>query len=107
MDETKNEWVAGYDAAISDLAAFVKSRRFSGTPDGPLESVGDRVRISRERAGISQKDLGEQMVKAGFKWSQAAVWSLERNERKLIAAEVVPLASALGVTPLYLLGTES
>lgn len=53
--------------------------------------IGSRLASSRERAGLSQDELGKLMRERGFKWSQATVWSAEKGTRALRLSEALHL----------------
>lgn len=86
-------------------------------PDSSLsDRLGDRIRDLRTRAGWSQEDLAtEARAKgAGDTFSGAVVGFLEtgrrqdgRRTRFCALDELIPLAAALEVSPLELLGTDS
>ena len=102
-------WTQGYDAAIDDLAAFVRSKRYkpkpvaAPTPDAPLGFL----RPARISAGKSQGQLAAEMSGLGFEWHQSTVNKIETGIRKLAASEVIPLGTLLGVDPLELLQRTS
>ena len=55
--------------------------------------VGRNVRLLR--GDLSQAKLAKAMHEAGFKWSQATVWSVESGERPVRLVEAIALASIL------------
>lgn len=59
------------------------------------EQIGKN--LQRLRGELSQKDLAVAMRKAGYKWSQATVWSVEQGERPLRLTEAEELARILDV----------
>jgi len=63
--------------------------------------------VKAVRGEMSQAELAERMRKAGFKWSQAAVWSTERGERYLKLSEAVELCEIFAVTPHVFLGYDT
>jgi hypothetical protein len=98
-------WMQGYDAAIADLAAFVKSKRFKPKP--VAESIPDaaqgRLRLARIGACKSQEQVAAEMAGLGFEWHQSTVNKIESGTRKIAASELIPLGSLLGVDPLELI----
>ena len=98
-------WMQGYDAAIADLAAFVKSKRSkpkpvaAPTPDAPQSFL----RLARISAGKSQEQLATEMSVLGFEWHQSTVNKIETGTRKLAAYELIPLGSLLGIDALELI----
>lgn len=63
----------------------------SSGPIGDAEVGANMLRL-RERAGLTQKELGDQMRTLGHKWSQATVWSVEKGERPLRLTEAASLS---------------
>lgn len=70
----------------------------------PIDAqVGDNIRGMREELGLDQKDVADAMRDAGFKWSQATVWSIEKDGRPLRFSEATALSRVLnphGSVPL-------
>lgn len=60
--------------------------------------VGQRVRGLRERAGLSQEELG---FKSGL--HRNYIGGIERGERNIAVVNIAKLAKALGVRPRDLL----
>jgi ribosome-binding protein aMBF1 (putative translation factor) len=63
---------------------------------------GKRLRRARRHVGISQKSLADALGR-----SRGFVAHLESGKDRALAVDVVVLADALGVSPLYLLTGES
>ncbi len=57
---------------------------------------GNRIRQAREKAGLSQGELAEQVGK-----DKRAIYEYEKGERKLAATELPLFAKALNVPLLY------
>lgn len=57
------------------------------------EQIGRNLQTLR--GDMSQKDLAAAMRGAGFKWSQATVWSVEKGERPLRLTEAEAVAQIL------------
>lgn len=66
-----------------------------GVTDSDEAAVGARVVALRGQR--SQKSVADEMRSAGWKWSQATVWSVEKGERPLRLLEARALAGVLGV----------
>lgn len=66
--------------------------------------VGALIRDHREDWGISQEGLATEMRKAGFKWAQATVWSVESGTRPLRIPEAQAVASILLFDPAEFFG---
>jgi transcriptional regulator with XRE-family HTH domain len=65
--------------------------------------IGENVRKLRERGGISQAELGEEVgMLLGSSWSRSTVSQAEGGKRSFVAAEVMALASVLGCQIQYL-----
>jgi transcriptional regulator with XRE-family HTH domain len=60
--------------------------------DNPLKRFGDRVRVLRERIGLSQEALA---AKAGI--HRTYMGGVERGERNICPRNIVRIAAALGV----------
>lgn len=88
-----------------------------GVPDTAVsDRLGDRIRDLRTRIGMSQDDLAAAAREhgAGDSFSSTVVGFIEsgrrregRRTRLLGLDELLPLAAALEVTPLELLGSDS
>ena len=64
------------------------------------------IRAARSRAGMSQKSLAARMRELGFGWQYQTLGKVENDSRPLLAAELLGLALALGVTLPYLTGVS-
>jgi len=71
--------------------------------------VGPRVREARlaQRPRLTQRTLAAKLQLAGLDLDRAEVSKIESKIRRVYDYEVVALASALGVSAGWLLGTES
>ncbi len=66
--------------------------------------LGRNIAAERRRIGIGQADVAERMKALGFtQWVPQTVSKSERNDRRVLAAEVVGLASCLDTTVEQLL----
>lgn len=54
--------------------------------------------LAKLRGDRTQQDIAEAMREAGYKWSQATVWSVEKGERPIRLSEAESLASILKCT---------
>jgi hypothetical protein len=63
--------------------------------------------LIRLRGEKSQQDVADAMRAAGYKWSQATVWAVEKGERPLRLAEAESLAEVLGTRIDNFTRTES
>lgn len=70
------------------------------TPPHPdVLRIGENVRIARERKGLSQAALAEEMRARGFTaWQQPAVYKTEKGVREPSGREMAALAAILGTT---------
>lgn len=59
--------------------------------------------VARLRGQKTQQDVAGAMRSAGYKWSQATVWSVEKGERPLKLAEAEDLAKIMGTDLVALL----
>lgn len=74
--------------------------------DGLCNICGERVRLARSRAGLSQEQLAARVQLSGHAIHQKSISRLEAGLRVVPDYEVPLLAQALGVSPLWLLGLE-
>ena len=74
--------------------------------DGKCNTCGDRVRIARNRAGLSQEQLAARVQLDGYSLTQKAVSRIEAGTRVVPDYEIPLLADALNVDPLWLLGID-
>ena len=72
--------------------------------DGKCNACGDRVRLAREKAELSQEALAAKVQLKGHSLTQKAVSRIETGIRVVPDYEIPLLAEALGVDPLWLLG---
>lgn len=72
--------------------------------DGKCNACGDRVRLAREKTGLSQEALAAKVQLKGHSLTQKAVSRIETGIRVVPDYEIPLLAEALGVDPLWLLG---
>jgi hypothetical protein len=63
--------------------------------------------LIRLRGEKSQQDVADAMRAAGYKWSQATVWAVEKGDRPLRLAEAESLAEVLGTRIDNFTRTES
>lgn len=71
--------------------------------DGKSNASGGRVRIAREKCGITQSQLAARLQVEGIQLNQKAVSRIETGERVIADYELVYLAKALNADPLWLL----
>lgn len=71
--------------------------------EGKCNVCGDRVRIAREKAGLSQEALAAKIQLEGHSLTQKAISRIETGLRVVPDYEIPLLAAALGVDPLWLL----
>ena len=65
------------------------------------ETIGQRIKLAREAAGLKQSDLAE---KAKTQWQQVSRW--ERDQSTPRAKSVKALCEALSLSPRWLLSGE-
>lgn len=68
------------------------------------EEIKQRIKAAREAKGMSQADLAGYMDARGYEFKQQTINKIEKGDRKVSAAELVALASSLGVSAANLLG---
>lgn len=73
------------------------------TKDGKCNACGERVRIAREKAGLSQEALAARIQLRGHSLTQKAISRIETGIRVVPDYEIPLLAGALEVDPLWLL----
>ena len=71
--------------------------------EGKSNISGERVKISRKRMGINQSQLAARLQVKGIQLNQKAISRIETGERVIADYELVYLAKALNVDPLWLL----
>lgn len=76
------------------------------TLDGKCNACGQRVREARESSKLSQEQLAAKVQLGGHALTQKAVSRIETGSRIVSDYEIPLLASALDVSPLWLLGLE-
>lgn len=65
-------------------------------------TIGQRIKFRREELGISQRELAE---KLGYK-NNSTLSGIESGKVDLTQSRTVAIATALGVTPGWLMGWE-
>ena len=73
-------------------------------PETVSRVVGRQVQAARERLHLRQVDLAKKLTTLGVPTHQATVHRLETGARRVTVDDVLALAAALEVSPLYLLG---
>lgn len=68
------------------------------------DEIKQRIKAAREAKGMSQADLAGYMDARGYEFKQQTINKIEKGDRKVSAAELVALASSLGVSAANLLG---
>ncbi len=72
--------------------------------DGKCNTCGERVRLAREKCGLSQEALAAKIQLKGHSLTQKAISRIETGVRVVPDYEIPLLAEALEVDPLWLLG---
>jgi transcriptional regulator with XRE-family HTH domain len=72
------------------------------TPTGVSRVVGRQVKTVREQLLLSQADLAQRLRDLDVRIDQATIARLETGSRRISVDEVLALAVALGVNPLFL-----
>jgi transcriptional regulator with XRE-family HTH domain len=67
-------------------------------PDDAEQRFAANLRVLRERQGISQVKLAQEMAVRGWPWRQQTVTRLENGQRMIRFGEAIALASILGVS---------
>ena len=73
------------------------------TMDGKCNICGERVRLAREKNGLSQEALAAKIQLEGHALTQKAISRIETGDRVVPDYEIPLLAKALDVDPLWLL----
>ena len=73
------------------------------TMDGKCNACGVRVRLAREKSGLSQEALAAKIQLEGHALTQKAISRIETGDRVVPDYEIPLLAKALDVDPLWLL----
>ena len=74
--------------------------------EGKCNSSGERIRIAREKAGITQSQSAARLQVEGVQLNQKAISRIETGERVVADYELIYLAKALKVSPTWLLTGE-
>lgn len=77
------------------------------TLDGKCNTCGERVRIAREKAQLSQEQLAAKIQLKGHSLTQKAISRIETGVRIVPDFEIPLLASALNVDILWLLSEKN
>ena len=67
-------------------------------PDDAEQRFAANLRLLRERQGISQVKLAQEMAARGWPWRQQTVTRVENGQRMIRFGEAMALASILGVS---------
>lgn len=67
-----------------------------------METVGERIRLCRERLGMSQEELAKAL---GYR-SRSSVNKIELGAQKLTQSKIAAIAEALHTTPSYIMGWD-
>jgi transcriptional regulator with XRE-family HTH domain len=73
----------------------------------PAEIFARRLREHRQAAGLSQRDIADEMRAEGFEWHQTTAQRVETAKRSIHLNEAVALAAILGVDLAVLLRPEN
>ncbi len=105
------------EGSAAVLVLWVRTRRGLGaeffvgliemrllTMDGRCNICGERIRIAREQAKLSQEALAAKVQLSGHSLTQKAISRTEMGLRTVPDYEIPLFANALGVSPLWLLG---
>lgn len=74
--------------------------------NGKCNACGDRVREAREKKGLSQEQLAAKVQLSGHALTQKAISRIESGQRIVPDFEILLLANALNVAPLWLLNIK-
>lgn len=74
--------------------------------DGRCNICGERVREARENGRLSQEALAAKIQLKGHSLTQKAISRIESGQSVVPDFEIPLLASALNVSPLWLLGVQ-
>lgn len=73
-----------------------------------MNSIGERIKVRLDQLGMSQGELGRQMVASGFPhWNHMTAFRTVSDQRHLRLDEAYPLAQILCTTVDYLAGATS
>lgn len=68
--------------------------------------VGERVKLARGKAKLTQDELSRKLAKHGVSIDRAGVAKIETGIRGVLDFELVALAKVLGVKVTWLLGVK-
>jgi HTH-type transcriptional regulator, cell division transcriptional repressor len=69
--------------------------------------IGQRIRLARKRAFVSQKDLSARLQLDGLKIDRYAILRIESGRREISDIEIAAIARALGVEVSWLFGQDN
>lgn len=72
-------------------------------PGGEKNLIGERLRLLRARAGLSQRDLAHQLQLAGMDMDKNVITRIETNKRYVTDLELRALVQIFDVTYQYLI----
>lgn len=72
-------------------------------PGGEKNLIGERLRLLRARAGLSQRDLAHQLQLAGMDMDKNVITRIETNKRYVTDLELRALKQIFGVSYQYLI----
>lgn len=67
------------------------------------KQLGERLRIARQRKGMSQLDLSLALEEQDIKLNQTAIGKIERGERNMYVHQLVAFADILEVSVNWML----
>ena len=68
--------------------------------------IGRRIKLARERAGLSQKQLSDQLELMAVYTCRGSVSRIENGKRAVTDIEIDAISKVLGVSLNYLFGRE-
>ena len=77
------------------------------TLNGKCNICGEKVRIAREKLGLSQEALAAKIQLNGHSLTQKAISRIEMGLRIVPDYEISLLSDALNVSPLWLIGLDN
>ena len=69
-----------------------------------LTVIGQRIKLAREAAHLTQEDLAREINLRGMEITPLIISRIEKNQRHVCDAELLMLAKTLGVTMEWLCG---
>lgn len=76
----------------------MNTRKYIEKLNGKLNTVGDNIKIIREKNKLSRQDLSNQLMILGIDISSQSIFDIETGTRTVIDYELCAIAKVLNIT---------